>query len=743
MLLPAATIKLMMSIYSHTRSGALYTINLLTHLVLLLICISHASAHERHPLQPMILDWKPANISRALVYHADNQAAASVFHSFGGYGSVLTRAGRQCVRSAFVSLDVDDAFAFDIDETVTITLTIDTRDTPALQVVYDHAIEPMPAVTADLPAEPAQSQFAQVSIELPRARFAGRGIEGTDIVIASPGSSVLAGSFFADPESNKVTICDVQLQRSSKQKRKSAIQSGKLTVRIVDDTSGSKIPARVGIYDEKGRHILPGDDAMRIERYGSMVKVLPLLPGQEGWAEHASRYAFYSNGLYRDSLAEGDYEIVVARGPEYRIAHQEFEINAGRQTDLVIRLKRWQDLAQKGWYSGDAHIHMTRARADNQRLSLLMQAEDLRVANLLQMAKLDAYYYDQFAFGDEGQYVDKDYALAAGQESPRTGHRGHSMTLNGQRYYEPSPFYSFHKVANAARADGGLFGYAHVAHSAHNVARSIALDLPFDLVDFLEVLQYSTIGTAELYDTWNLGIKTQPVAGSDYPYINNAGHERNYVYLGEKVPFSPAAYFEALQQGQTFVSNGPIIEFTVNDQMMGSEISLSRGDKISVSSGVQVNPDFGQMELIELVKNGEVIASQEAERTCGISLDHEMEAEHGMWLAVRAQGSNNRVAHSAPVYVSVDGDKFWDPAKVAEITQRMKSLINELVYTPPLTRQEYEVGPHALAYGLRMMTEWRTSEAELKARAEKAHRFYDELANAATAEIKARAQQTE
>ena len=51
-----------------------------------------------------------------------------------------------------------------------------------------------------------------------------------------------------------------------------------------------------------------------------------------------------------------------------------------------------------------------------------------------------------------------------------------------------------------------------------------------------------------------------------------------------------------------------------------------------------------------------------------IELTQDMTAEHSMWIAVRALGNrqeprNMVVAHSAPIYVVVDGEPTWKPPR--------------------------------------------------------------------------------
>src|ERR1035438_7202144 len=79
----------------------------------------------------------------------------------------------------------------------------------------------------------------------------------------------------------------------------------------------------------------------------------------------------------------------------------------------------WINLEQQGWYSADHHLHIPRpVTALNPSLSKWMQAEDVRVANLLQLGESTEFRSSpQYAFGKQSWYREGDYLLATGQEN--------------------------------------------------------------------------------------------------------------------------------------------------------------------------------------------------------------------------------------------------------------------------------------------------------------------------------------
>ena len=102
------------------------------------------------------------------------------------------------------------------------------------------------------------------------------------------------------------------------------------------------------------------------------------------------------------------------------------DLSPGENLKLTVPLARWINLAQEGWYSADDHLHIPRpARQLDPSLSKWMQAEDVRVANLLQLGQSTEFRSSpQYAFGRQSWYREGDYLLASAQENPRTDFLG-------------------------------------------------------------------------------------------------------------------------------------------------------------------------------------------------------------------------------------------------------------------------------------------------------------------------------
>ena len=428
-----------------------------------------------------------------------------------------TVGGRQCVAGGLIGFDVDDAYGFDIDEPVTLTLTYAPALTTPFTVVWERnggealgraEVRPEPGDTLR-----SSDTLRRVTLTLDRARLAGHGTRGIDVAVGSRGG---------------VCLCDIEVVRSGATQAPAAF--GRVRLEITDAASGRPVPARAGLYDATGRMPLPSDDAVLVHRYTDEVRRLSVTPRTFWPSPH--RLAFYVNGSYEARVPAGTYELVVTRGIEYRVHHAEIEVRPGETTTVPVRLERYVNQPERGWYSGDAHIHIERHTVRDESTWAQVAAEDVHVANLLQMGNIAGTHFGQPAWGAAGRFERDGHALVSGQEDPRTVHRGHTIhhNLREPLHVGPDGYFLYHEVFEQARRQGGLSGYAHQAE-LFNGRRGLALDVPFGIVDFVELLQLGRLPTDLWYGFLNLGYKLLPAAGSDFPYMDLPGVVRSYVKL--------------------------------------------------------------------------------------------------------------------------------------------------------------------------------------------------------------------
>jgi hypothetical protein len=145
------------------------------------------------------------------------------------------------------------------------------------------------------------------------------------------------------------------------------------------------------------------------------------------------------------------------------------------------------------------------------------------------MGNIGAQYFAQPGYGPHARVSRNDYNLVSGQEDPRTGRRGPTLHLNiAERARDVDRYFLYHELFARLRAGGSVSGYAHVGSDWFGETVGLALDVPFGIVDVVEVLQAYRLRIHPWYVFPNLGFRLTPIAGSDYPYIDPAGAVRFY-----------------------------------------------------------------------------------------------------------------------------------------------------------------------------------------------------------------------
>ncbi len=202
-------------------------------------------AHGTEARYVVEVDWTPARITHTygLSYSEPGPGA------YRNATETRTVSGRECVVGGLIGFDVDDDYAFEIDEPVTLTLTYAPALTTPFTVVWDRnggngrgRIEVRPE---------AGETLRSVTLTLDRARLAGHGTRGVDIAVGSR---------------DGLSICDIAVVRSG-----GAVEApaafGLVRLKVTDAASGRPLPARVGLYDTTGRMPLLSEDAILVHRF--------------------------------------------------------------------------------------------------------------------------------------------------------------------------------------------------------------------------------------------------------------------------------------------------------------------------------------------------------------------------------------------------------------------------------------------------------------------------------------------
>jgi Tol biopolymer transport system component len=455
---------------------------------------------------------------------------------------------------------------------------------------------------------------------------------------------------------------------------------GRVVLTVLDSATGRPMPARVSVAaaatgPDSGRFFAPND----AWRHADEARVR---------GEQRLEYGyFHTAGRDTVTVPAGSVTVEVWRGPEYRTVRREVTVGPDAMREVRIALARLTDLPSRGWWGGDMHVHMNYGGAYRNtpaHLALQARAEGLNVVENLVVNKEQRIPDIAYWRPDIDPVSTRDFVLAHGQEF-HTGFWGHAGLVGLTDHYLlpdyagyagtalASLFPTNAAVADLAHAQQGLMGYVHPFDFRPDLSRvegGIPYELPIDValgkVDYYEVMGYSDhlIGSEIWYRLLNLGFRIPAGAGTDaFPNFaalrGPPGLVRVYARTGVGQPLDHRRWLAAVKAGRTFVTNAPVLEFTLGGREIGDEIRLSSGQ--ALRAHVRLRSPV-PVDHLELIGNGRVVASipLEGDRTSA-DTTITVQASRSGWYVVRAWSDRPRLpvldlypfASTSPIYVQV------------------------------------------------------------------------------------------
>jgi hypothetical protein len=467
--------------------------------------------------------------------------------------------------------------------------------------------------------------------------------------------------------------------------------AGELRGEVVDSATGNAIAARIYVQHESGSwHFVRSAD----ERGSAVVY------DKTNWinAKSFEKHTTISAHPFIAELPAGKYTVTVERGKEYFTESREVVIADDAPTRVQIKLRRWANMADRGWYGGETHIHRQLTDLPN-----LMLAEDLNVAlplsywvthsgrppsagdknsagdvpdRLIEVDKTHVIWprnteYEIFYVGEKRHTLGAIFAL---------NHR--SVLVEGVPPVGP--------MAAKAREDGAIFDIDKPdwpwAMSLIPSARPELFELAnnhmwrteFAFREFnatapeymippaggkrggeWEWLRF-TLGS--YYTLLNCGYPMVPSAGTaSGVHPVPIGFSRVYVHLPDG--FSYDGWIAGLRAGRSFVTSGPMLIATLNDEMPGHKFAFDKqGTKLRLKGSIE---SAHPLSVVEVIHNGQALQNvfpQNKQNAAGAyesTFDFETIVAESGWFTVRcfedAPGGRVRFAHTAPWRVDVAG----------------------------------------------------------------------------------------
>jgi hypothetical protein len=470
----------------------------------------------------------------------------------------------------------------------------------------------------------------------------------------------------------------------------------RVTLRAVEQGSGKSVPVKLHVHGEWGEYLAPVD-RHRIPNSSWFEDYSVDFVHGGGWDGKGinPHYCTYIPGETTIDLPLGRVYIEISKGFEIRPIRKVVEVTASTE-EIVVEIKRILPWRKKGWVTADTHVHFLSP------MSALLEgaSEGVNVVNLLasQWGELMTNVGDfdgKTTWGSKDAGGDGEYLVRVGTENRQhvLGHislLGYSgriiapMTTGGpdeSALGDPLEIL-LTEWAKQCKQQGGLVVLPHFPQPRAEQAASIVSNY----VDALEMTSWGNLyggidpySLSDWYRYLNCGYIVAAVGGTDKMAADTAiGTVRTYALIPPDKPFTYENWKAAVRRAETFVTYGPLLEFTVDGHPIGSRIELSANGG-TVDAVWQVASVTIPISRVELVVNGEIRESvstppDQASGSWSVKLDK------SAWLALLVRGHYEGkpeiiAAHSTPVMVGVEGSPFLAAADAVTILEQIEGAL--------------------------------------------------------------------
>jgi hypothetical protein len=472
----------------------------------------------------------------------------------------------------------------------------------------------------------------------------------------------------------------------------------RLEGRILDDKTGESVAATLVLADGEGK-------PLEIE-------------GRHSHVEYLGKRRCYVDGTFALNSRPSRLVVELRRGLEILPLKTEVDLTQRGSEPLTFRLRRWVDMGELGYLSGDTHVHLLSQSESH----LQMRGEDLNVLNLL----VSDFTRDREKFTGKLDAVSTPgHAVFVGQEA-RDWQQGHVALLRINRIVEPfepfggtfqgrsEPNLVLARILREAHRQGGVATWAHFCNLP---GAESPIDIALGLVDAVDLITYddptqlpshwgpwknSGMSQAEFtvmrsldlyYQYLNSGFRVPIAAGTDkmgddIPVGSNRLYARP---VGEP---NYEGWLAGLKAGNGFVTNGPMLTFDVDGHTSGEVVEFSGRRKVRARATARSILPFGSLEI---VVNGETaairrMANRNRPAPDGVyTLDVEgtFDLDRSSWLAARVAedpASKNRMlprgltvfAHTNPIYFLRNGAKVRELSSIRYLQTYLRGSVHWL-----------------------------------------------------------------
>jgi hypothetical protein len=474
----------------------------------------------------------------------------------------------------------------------------------------------------------------------------------------------------------------------------SAPDTCQLTITLLDGDANEPLPGIVRIVGPNGKTV-------------QLVELVNRGQGIDGdqpihqWSVLPAKSTF--------TVPAGSVSIQALAGLETDLAEQRLDLTDKKDADIAIRLKRFANARASGLVAGNTHLHLM--KLSKQQADRYLQTVphgdglDIVFVSYLERAGADLEYTsNNYTPQDLARLSHEHVHFGHGQEhrhnfgSHGEGY-GHILLLDTAYIVRPvsvgpgimkagtdSP--PLQAGIDEARAAGGKVIWAHNLFGFEDIPNWIT-----GRVHANNIFDGSHRGSFKdtYYRYLNIGLRVPFSTGTDW-FI----YDFSRVYVPADGPLTPTQWLDQLAAGKSMITNGPLLEFTVDDQSIGSVLEIDAPRKVKVKGRAIGRGDF---KRIELVRNGRVVEKAASEAEGGhyrAELDLSLPMDAPSWLALRTvpppvegdaeltepvasnEFGHPLFSHTSPIYVHLAGNGVFDAVTARGLLAEMRSDVEKI-----------------------------------------------------------------
>ena len=418
-------------------------------------------------------------------------------------------------------------------------------------------------------------------------------------------------------------------------------------------------------------------------------------------------------------------------GLETEMATLEVNLSERDRASLTLPLKSFSQIKEKKWFGGNTHLHLFKLdpeEADGylRKIPAADRLDLLFTSYLIRPSEDADYITNRYPVGDLTQFRSTGVLVNQGEEhrhnlTPFSGGYGHVMLLNIRKLIQPVSIgpgitgsgndgTPLQQGIDEAHRQGGTAIWCHNDFGLERVVNFVLGKVDAqNIFDGLSLENYPQFEDT-FYHYLNAGLRVPFSTGTDWFLFDLAR-----VYTRVAAPLGIASWLEELKQGRSFITNGPLFHFLVEDQSIGDTVSLKSPGEVRIDGRVSGRIDFGHLELVH---NGQVvdrIRSQASGGHFSASLQKKVAVEEPGWMALRVSSQANSeyglpiFGHTSAIYLEVSGQSIRQPAAVEylrrQIQEARATVARKALFATPEGRERvlaiYDRGLAALDDGPR------------------------------------------